>query len=150
MQRILVSMASHAVCSEARNTDDVPDVIRNGLCLCIVIVHLSRIFSDAVRGAIRFVVDERTLLNRTLPNDGDAVDEAEQHRRLTPDDEASEVNSFFGWAIRDLRRKLSGQRFELKHGDDDVDVDDLNKIVELLDSMRMFHDAAVMDDEYMD
>jgi len=128
-----------------RNTEDVPEVIRNRLCLCIVIVHLSRIFSDAVRGAIRFIVEERTL-----PNDGGPVDEGQQHRGLTPDDEVSEVNSFFGWAVRDLRRKLSGQRFELKHGDDDVDVDDLNKIVELLDSMRMFHDAAVMDDEYMD
>ena len=82
---------------------------------------------------------------RTVLNDGDPVDEAQQqHQDLTPDDEAHEVNSVFGWAIQDLRRKLSGQRFELKHGDDDVDVDDVTKIVDLLDSMPMFHDAASM------
>jgi hypothetical protein len=67
---------------------------------------------------------------------------------FSAEDEKREVNRFFGWAIFHLRRKLVRRRDRAIeknwHSTEDVP-----RMISNLDSMRIFHNEAVTDEEYM-
>jgi hypothetical protein len=67
---------------------------------------------------------------------------------LDAENEKREVNRFLGWAIWNLRLKLSARR-NRAIAEDWVLAEDVGPLIEHLDGMRCFHHDAIIDQDYM-
>lgn len=72
----------------------------------------------------------------------------EENQESSVEDEKREVNRFLGWAIFHLRRKLV-QRRDRAIAKNWHSTEDVPGMISTLDSMRIFHNEAVTDEEYM-
>jgi hypothetical protein len=66
-------------------------------------------------------------------------------------DENIEVTDFFGWAIHSLRRVLSREyeRMQELKWDTAFTLEEEEQMIRFLDSMRIFHTQAILDEEYL-
>jgi aryl carrier-like protein len=66
-------------------------------------------------------------------------------------DENIEVTDFFGWAIYSLRRVLSREYKRMKElrWETSFTLEEEEQMIRFLDSMRIFHTQAILDEEYL-
>jgi aryl carrier-like protein len=66
-------------------------------------------------------------------------------------DENIEVTDFFGWAIHSLRRVLSREyeRIQELKWNTSCTLEEEEQMIRFLDSMRIFHTQAILDEEYL-
>jgi hypothetical protein len=95
---------------------------------------------------MRWVTASMTTLSQRL--NGLVLESQEGDRMLDAENEKREVNRFLGWAIWNLRCKLSKRRNRAK-ANDWVLSENVEPLIQHLDGMRCFHHHAIIDEEYM-
>jgi len=155
-------MMGSNLCPEALKADD--SWCR--LYLLILSQHLVRMFSGAVHEATKLIATERS----ELIHDGNP-EGVNQQEDLPAEEEKREVNAFVGWAIHELRVEVGLKKHGLDKrrsasqgddagksshddndhddNDDDENDDENDEMLAYLEGMRVFHDRAVLDEEYM-
>jgi hypothetical protein len=97
---------------------------------------------------MRWVTASMTTLSQRLNSRAFMVREQSHAGELDTEDEKREVNRFLGWAIWNLRRKLSKRRTRAKINDW-VLAENVEPLIQHLDRMRCFHHHAIINQEYM-
>jgi hypothetical protein len=73
------------------------------------------------------------------------------HPSINRDDENREVIDFFGWAISSLRHVLSREyeRMQELKWETTYTLEEEKEMIRFVDGMRIFHTAAILDEEYL-
>mmetsp|Transcript_2821 Transcript_2821/g.4552 ORF Transcript_2821/g.4552 Transcript_2821/m.4552 type:complete len:207 (-) Transcript_2821:404-1024(-) len=116
-------------------------LMRSRGCTVVLVKVLSRLL-------LHWVSDAMTEFSFNLqayrPDDTFSLLDSSLH----VEDEKREVNRFLGWAIFNLRRKLARRRVTASDSSW-VLTEDVDAMISLLDSMRIFHNKAIVYVEYM-
>ena len=95
---------------------------------------------------MRWVTTSMTTLSLRL--NGLVTESHGEDQVLDAENEKREVNRFLGWAIWNLRCKLSTRRNRAK-ANDWVPAENVAQMIQHLDGMRCFHHHVIIDQEYM-
>jgi aryl carrier-like protein len=131
-------------------------------CAIILFHVLSIIFKDWVKDAMTELSFQKRETIRTSNSHHSTIDSTAQdrlvvdcflplHPPINRQDENIEVTDFFGWAIHSLRRVLSREyeRIQELKWNTSCTLEEEEQMIRFLDSMRIFHTQAILDEEYL-